>query len=251
MPNRLDTHSSTAPHEVREFLGISFDLAPKSYWQELYLRASRDPLRYLVTPNVDHIVRLSKDSAVAELYRAAAWRVCDSRILDRLARGRGFDLAPYPGSDLTADLLNDPRARALTIGVIGPDRAHYDRLTALYPSLTLRFINTPFMSRGSVEWNHTLEAAETADCDLLLICISFPKQEFFAYDLAKRGRARGIALCVGASLDFLTGTQKRAPLWMQKSSLEWAHRLASNPARLWKRYLIDGPRIFYLYVKSR
>jgi exopolysaccharide biosynthesis WecB/TagA/CpsF family protein len=53
-------------------------------------------------------------------------------------------------------------------------------------------------------------------------------------------------LCIGASIDFLTGKQRRAPVWVQKAGLEWLHRLLSDPRRLASRYLIECPRIFYL-----
>lgn len=58
--------------------------------------------------------------------------------------------------------------------------------------------------------------------------------------------AKGTALCIGASLEFLTGQLKRAPRLAQKLYLEWAHRLLSEPRRMWRRYLIEGPKIFLL-----
>jgi exopolysaccharide biosynthesis WecB/TagA/CpsF family protein len=58
-------------------------------------------------------------------------------------------------------------------------------------------------------------------------------------------------LCIGASIDFLTGKQRRAPLWVQKAGLEWLHRLLSDPRRLTSRYLIECPRIFYLIWAKR
>jgi spore germination cell wall hydrolase CwlJ-like protein len=63
--------------------------------------------------------------------------------------------------------------------------------------------------------------------------------------------ASGAALCIGAGLEFLTGDQKRAPHFLRASGLEWAHRLATNPRRLWRRYLIDGMRIFPIYFRWR
>src|SRR5256885_4320033 len=58
--------------------------------------------------------------------------------------------------------------------------------------------------------------------------------------------ATGMALCIGAGLEFLTGRQKRAPRLARALGLEWAHRLLSDPRRMWRRYLIEGPRIFLL-----
>jgi N-acetylglucosaminyldiphosphoundecaprenol N-acetyl-beta-D-mannosaminyltransferase len=65
------------------------------------------------------------------------------------------------------------------------------------------------------------------------------------------GRTRGLAICAGASLDFLIGKQVRAPRWMQALHIEWLHRLLSDPKRLAYRYLVRGPRIFPLLLRKR
>ena len=67
----------------------------------------------------------------------------------------------------------------------------------------------------------------------------------------QRGDVKGVGLCCGASLDFLTGKTARAPQWMRKSRLEWLHRLLSEPKRLAKRYLLDGPAIFKIWRRTR
>ena len=65
------------------------------------------------------------------------------------------------------------------------------------------------------------------------------------------GCKSGIALCVGASIDFLTGKSIRAPLWLQKMGLEWAYRLAREPMRLWRRYLVESPKVFRIFMAER
>ena len=92
---------------------------------------ARGPYAYVVTPNVDHVIKLMDGRVEADVYRAADLKVCDSRILAHLARLRGKALAVYPGSDLTADLLASDHD--LTIGVFGPDRGAFDDLVARYP----------------------------------------------------------------------------------------------------------------------
>ena len=57
----------------------------------------------------------------------------------------------------------------------------------------------------------------------------------------------GVGLCIGASIEFLSGAKRRAPLWVRRLRIEWAFRLASEPRRLWRRYLIEGPRIFAIW----
>jgi exopolysaccharide biosynthesis WecB/TagA/CpsF family protein len=83
------------------------------------------------------------------------------------------------------------------------------------------------------------------------LAVGSPQQEMLAQQLKARNIARGMALCVGASIDFLTGVERRAPLWMQKSGIEWFFRLLQNPRRMARRYLIRGPRVFSLLPGTR
>jgi exopolysaccharide biosynthesis WecB/TagA/CpsF family protein len=78
-----------------------------------------------------------------------------------------------------------------------------------------------------------------------------PQQEILAGHIADQPQARGVGLCIGASIDFLTGQQRRAPVWVQKAGLEWLYRLLSDPRRLASRYLIECPRIFFLICLKR
>ena len=78
------------------------------------------------------------------------------------------------------------------------------------------------------------------------IAVGSPQQEMIAAEAKAIPGAKGVALCIGASLEFLTGKLKRAPKLAQQLRLEWAHRLLGNPKRMWRRYLVEGPRIFLL-----
>jgi exopolysaccharide biosynthesis WecB/TagA/CpsF family protein len=78
------------------------------------------------------------------------------------------------------------------------------------------------------------------------IAVGSPQQEMIAAEVRSMPGATGMALCVGAGLDFLTGRQKRAPRLARTLGLEWAHRLLGDPRRMWRRYLLEGPRIFLL-----
>ena len=84
-----------------------------------------------------------------------------------------------------------------------------------------------------------------------LLAVGCPQQEMLARALQTRGRARGLALCVGASINFLTGVERRAPAWMQNVGLEWLYRLLNDPGRLAGRYLVRGPRIFLLLPRLK
>lgn len=248
----LTTSQKASPvFRTIRFLDLDFAVASNAIWRDLLLcQTAGEGLRILVTPNVDHVVQLSKRPELGPIYAAADWRLCDSRILERLGRLSGVDLQPYPGADLVRDLLTDPRSRDLRITVVGPDRANFDILQQHFPDHHLTLVSAPFMRPGSPEWQATLAAVEAVPADLLLLCLSFPKQEIFARDLKARGTARGTALCIGAAIDFLTGQQTRAPRIFRRTGMEWLYRLLSQPGRLWKRYLVDGPRIFAIYLRK-
>jgi len=82
------------------------------------------------------------------------------------------------------------------------------------------------------------------------LAVGAPQQEVIAQMLKTRAVARGLALCIGASINFLTGVERRAPHWMQRIGMEWLYRLAQDPGRLAKRYLLRGPRVFSLLPQT-
>jgi exopolysaccharide biosynthesis WecB/TagA/CpsF family protein len=78
------------------------------------------------------------------------------------------------------------------------------------------------------------------------LAVGSPQQEMLAHTVARMGGGAGLGFCIGASLDFLTGSQDRAPRVLQQLSLEWLYRLCRHPRRMWRRYLVDGPAIFQI-----
>jgi N-acetylglucosaminyldiphosphoundecaprenol N-acetyl-beta-D-mannosaminyltransferase len=217
------------------FLGIDFDLldmAQVTQW--LGTRDPRDPFAYIVTPNVDHVVKLEatpRDAEIWSAYDHAALRLCDSRIVAKLARARGIDLPVVPGSDLTATLFDTLIRPGDRVCLIGGDTAMLAELRARWPQVDFRQHVPPM---GMLRKPDAMAAAEA-----------------FVAEAGARFTLLAVGLCIGASLDFLTGRKARAPLWMRKASLEWLHRLSSEPKRLWRRYLIEGPRIFVLAARWR
>lgn len=235
---------------MARFMTLEFAEGDRPQTLGRVLDMARGAYGYVVTPNVDHVVKLMDGRAPRDVYEGAGLKVCDSRILSHLARLRGLALPVYPGSDLTEDLLESPAAEGLTIAVFGPDRAAFDDLAGRYPRQTLRWIEAPMLTPGTPGWTAAVQTAAAAEWDVLLACVSFPKQELFAHALRAAGRRTGVALCVGASVDFLTGRQQRAPRLVQQLSLEWLHRLVNRPRQLFRRYVIDGPAIFGWFVRT-
>ena len=214
--------------------------------------------RYVVTPNSYHVVAAHDDPArLLPIYRAAWLSLCDSRIVRGLARLDRLRLPLVTGSDLVAALLAaldaaEPTGSPQRILVVGPPPAAAVALRARYPRLTFEVLPAP----GGLAHDAALRRGVARAClarqwDIALLCDGCPAQETIAHLLAEEGCRSGVALCVGASIDFLTGARHRAPRLFQRLSLEWAYRLVREPRRLWRRYLVESPKILRIFIASR
>src|SRR5947209_16149711 len=173
--------------------------------------------------------------------------LCDSKVLHLLARFRGVRLPVIPGSELTS-LVFDRLVRAGDrIAIIGGD---LDVLNTLKKKCArVEFVqHCPPMDlrRNAKARRAAAEFIARSGARFSFIAVGSPQQEMIAAEARSIAGATGMALCIGAGLDFLTGRQKRAPRLARSLGLEWAHRLLSDPRRMWRRYLIEGPRIFLL-----
>lgn len=237
-----------------EFLGLAFDpWTPEQVAAWLATRDADSPYAYVVTPNVDHMVRLAEaPEAVHQAYRDADLRLCDSRILARLAQFAGVRLSVVPGSDLTADLFARWLKPGDTICLIGGNDGDDVRLAALYPGIDLVQYRPPMGLRHDAQARaRAIDAAIAAKARIILFAVGSPQQELLAHEMKTRPEARGVGLCIGASIDFLIGEQTRAPVAIQRAGMEWAWRLLTNPRRLARRYLVEGPAIFPMVWRWR
>jgi N-acetylglucosaminyldiphosphoundecaprenol N-acetyl-beta-D-mannosaminyltransferase len=230
------------------FLGYRFDTGSIDNAIDSILTETGGHFKYMVTPNVQHMVRLLEDPATLQPLYERAWRVfCDSRVLSRLARLSGLRLPVITGSDLTARIIARAEEQGLTIALVGPTAAAGAALRRKYPGLNV-LLHTPPM--GFITSEHEVQTCVdfvvNAQAPLTFLAVGMPQQEILASHIMNRPQARGVGLCIGASIDFLTGKQRRAPIWVQRAGLEWMHRLLSDPRRLAARYLVECPRIFYL-----
>lgn len=224
---------------------VSFDDAVNALADAAALRDGRS--RIVVTPNVDHIVRLDTQPDFKRLYRTADYLFADgmpivwaSRLFGRPLPGR------VTGADLLPALCDRARAagrRALFIGGRpGQEAQITEGLRQRFPGLDFTLIapSMTFEPTGP-EGEAVAQRARELAPDLIFVCLGMPKQERWA--MAHAGSMPGgLMLCVGAAIEFAAGMQKRAPRWMQRSGLEWSWRILQDPARMWRRYLVDDRR---------
>ena len=170
--------------------------------------------------------------------------------MEVLAKASGLPLKAVPGSDLTAQLFDHVIKAEDSITVIGADAEIIETLKDKYSFDKINHHEPPFgLKNKPDEIAKCAEFVANNPARYVFICVGSPQQEMVAKAISERGDCVGLGLCVGASLEFITGRVKRAPKWMQKSRLEWLFRLMSEPKRLWKRYLIEGPKIFAIWMR--
>ncbi len=235
------------------FLNSAFDkIGLDTALRRITERDPASPFAFVVTPNVDHLVRLEHDTVLATLYAQAWLTVCDSRVLELIGRMSGERIDIAPGSDLTARLFDTAIDPAEPLTIIGGTKSVVDAVTARYGLKDVRWHEPPMGLRSNPE-----AVAECArfvaenPSRFVLICVGSPQQEMIAEACLDRGDCTGVGLCVGASLDFLGGKARRAPVWIQRARLEWLHRLVQEPGRMWRRYLVEGPKVFLLWQRWR
>lgn len=245
-------HEARAARARPVFLGLNFDTPSfDGLIQELASTSGTQPYRYLVTPNVDHLVRLTdapgmKNAKLWDAYRMADYCVCDSRVVATLAQIKAVRLTVVPGSDLTERLFAEAIEPGDIIAIVGGNEHTLPLLLQRWPDVKfLQHIPPMGLAKNGSAMSAAAAFVKAAGARFTFLAVGSPQQELLAAKIKQEGGATGIAFCVGAAIDFLLGIERRAPKLLQRLRLEWAHRLASDPRRLWRRYLVTGPRIFY------
>jgi N-acetylglucosaminyldiphosphoundecaprenol N-acetyl-beta-D-mannosaminyltransferase len=209
---------------------------------------STDEMKYVVTPNIDHVVILRTDHEFGDAYEGAAHVLADGWpvvMASRLLRH------PVPervaGSDLVPAVLAhaDSAALPLSVFILGgmndvPQRAA-EHIRHNYPTLSVvGAYSPPFgFEKDAVQSDRIVAMINESGANFVVLGLGSPKQEKWIHRHASLLRP-GMAICAGATVDFMAGNVKRAPAWMSKSGLEWLYRLASDPRRLFRRYAKDA-----------
>ncbi|PHS25033.1 MAG: glycosyltransferase [Robiginitomaculum sp.] len=209
------------------------------------------PFKFVVTPNVDHLVRLQTEPDWVKGLYAQAWlTVCDSRILELIASISGERIDVTPGSDLTKALFENNINPDEPVTIIGANAQTIAAVTARYGLRNVNWYEPPMgLAKNLLAVEQCAEFVAKNPARFIFFCVGSPQQEMVARACLRRGDCEGTGLCVGASLDFLAGAISRAPQWMQRLRFEWLFRLLSEPKRMWRRYLVDGPKIMFVWWK--
>jgi N-acetylglucosaminyldiphosphoundecaprenol N-acetyl-beta-D-mannosaminyltransferase len=203
--------------------------------------------RFVVTPNVDHIVMLQHHAGLIAAYRDAGMILADGIPVLWSSRFLGQPLPErVAGSDLVPALfaaagIHQPLGVYLLGAAPGVADRAAENIRRRWPGVEVVGTYSPPLGfdRNVQENEAILERLAAAAPDVLIVGLGAPKQELWVHKYRERLSAK-VALCVGATIDFLAGERRRAPLWMQDAGLEWLYRVASEPRRLAARYARDA-----------
>ena len=250
--NALLTTPAIESCDRAEFVGMEFALVSAQrleYW--IADRSADSKFAYVVTPNVDHVVRYDKASeCIRAAYRNADVCVCDSRVLRKLASFLDVHLPVVTGSDLTFSLFHCVLRPGERVCLIGATKDTVSMLRQKFPALGILHHEPPMtLLTDGLARAKAIAFAKSAKGKVTFLAVGSPQQELLAHEMKVDGSVFGTALCIGASIDFLVGVQRRAPISVQRAGMEWAWRLMTQPRRLAYRYLVECPAIFPMVAR--
>lgn len=218
---------------------------------------ANDEKGYVVTPNLDHIVKLEEDPEFVRCYDHAALVLADGNPVIWASRYLGTPLkALVTGSDLFPALCRYAAEKGHTLfflgGLEGVAQKSADELKKQYPSIKVVGVYSPpfGFDKNPDENNRIIAMINAVKPNILFVGVGAPKQEKWMYNNIDALQIN-VALGIGASFDFVAGTVKRAPKLFRQIKMEWFWRVANEPRRLFKRYFIDSSKFLPIIYQQK
>lgn len=212
----------------------------------------------VITPNVDHLVKLQKDKEFYEVYKKAEWVICDSKILYMLSKLLKTPLPEaIPGSSFFTAFYeyhqNDPNCKIFLLGAAeGIAIKAMERINQKVGRNIVVGAHSPSygFEKKPEECEKLVHMINESGANVLLVGVGAPKQEKWIMKYRNEMPGIDIFMGLGATIDFEAGTLKRAPILWQKIGMEWLYRCLKEPKRLFKRYFVDDMQFFYYFGKQ-
>jgi exopolysaccharide biosynthesis WecB/TagA/CpsF family protein len=213
----------------------------------------------LITPNVDHLMKLQKDREFYDIYQKADYVTVDSQIVKLALKFLGAPVKEIiTGSDFLPSFYNFHKDNeSIKIFLLGAAPGVADKAMGMINQKVGREIVVGAYSpsfgfeKNETECNKILDIINSNPANVLVVGVGAPKQEKWIYKYREQLKGIEIYLAIGATIDFEAGNIKRAPKIFQKLALEWLYRLIKEPKRLWRRYIIEDFPFFYLILKQK
>jgi len=194
---------------------------------------------YIACTCAHGIVESEGDARLPEILNRSLMTLPDGMPTVWVGRAKGMPVSRVTAPDFLETVLRDPRATSVRHYFYGASPQTLDRIVERAGGLVGRdaiagWYSPPMRAAGTPETAEVLDAIAARAPDVIWVGLGWPKQELWMAQHATRFPA--VMVGIGAAFDWFAGTTKRAPKWIQWLGLEWAHRVACEPARLWPRY---------------
>lgn len=207
---------------------------------------------YMAVVNASKITVACRNPELLRILKAADLVTADGMSVVWASRLLGRPLkARVTGIDLLQRLVRHAAARGLSVYFLGASEASVSgavtQFVSLRPALRVAGYRNGYFA--SSEAGAVAEAIKRTGANFLFVAMGSPAQELWIHSNLDATGAQ-FALGVGGSFDHISGLSRRAPRWMQQAGLEWLYRLAREPGRLWRRYLIGNTKFAWLVARQ-
>lgn len=238
--DKLDTHLASRPDLTVDGIAVNVHSLPEGV--SFIVDAAEHGDNFSVcTLNLDHVEKLRHHPAFLSAYRRARFVTADGFPIVALSRLLGTHIDRTTGADLVEPVCREAGKKRLPVFLLGSNdstlEAASKRLRDRYEGLDVVGCLAPGRNfeAYSGEADIAIDRIRRSGAKICFVALGAPRQELFAARCLDELTGTGM-LCIGAALDFIAGTQTRAPAFSQKYGLEWAWRMLQNPRRLAPRY---------------
>ena len=246
-----------ADNKRYSFLGMPVDALTRGEALVRVAELARTPEpSHVLFLNVDVMVKADKNPALKNAIAHSDISLMDGKPPLKVARRRGIPLPEkVSGSDFVPDVCDMAEREGFSVFILGgkegvPEAA-CSNLLAKHPGLNVSGAYSPKFGfeEDPAELTKINALLAEAKPDILLVCLSCPKQEIFV-EGNKGTYEIPVSISCGATVDFLAGNVRRAPEWVSRAGFEWLYRFAKEPKRLFKRYFVDSWHFLVMTAKD-
>lgn len=235
-------------------LGCNFDEVTQEgavKWSEDWL-ANSETSGYITTVNVAILMMMRSDKTLTKFIENSALVVADGLPLIWLSKLLGRPLPErVAGIDLMQDMVRNAAETGKSVYLMGAKPGTVKKVAERFktenPDLILAGVDDGYYTKEQEA--ERVKNIRESGADLLVVAMGVPRQENFLNDNWDNLGVK-LAIPVGGSFDVIAGETKRAPVWMQKTGMEWFYRMCQEPRRLFKRYLVTNTQFIGLGLMS-
>lgn len=224
--------------------------------QEYLLRNLKNGV--LITPNLDHLIKLQKDKEFYHLYKEAEWVICDSKILYLTSKLLKYPLPEaIPGSSFFTAFYqyhkDNPSCKIFLLGAMDgvAQKAMESINRKVGRNIVVGAMSPSYGFEKKQDENELIyKTINESGANVVLVGVGAPKQEKWIFTHKDKMPNIDIWMALGATIDFEAGNIKRAPMIFQKLAMEWFYRFLKEPKRMFRRYFVDDMKFFWYFGKQ-